>query len=114
MVRLVSRSRYPNNKKFGRGSGRGRGRGRYDLGFRILSLNQFVRRFIVTMIIIIVIILVHRIYFPFNSLARRRIRIKRYFSILSSSCKKKERGRAREKRVECEENIAKEGEEKGG
>lgn len=53
MVRLVSRSRYPNNKKFGRGSGRG-----YDLGFRILSLNQFVRRFIVTMIIIIVIILV--------------------------------------------------------
>lgn len=68
MVRLVSRSRYPNNKKFGRGSGRGRGR--YDLGFRILSLNQFVRRFIVTMIIIIVIILVHRIYLPFNSLSR--------------------------------------------
>lgn len=66
MVRLVSRSRYPNNKKFGRGSGRGRGR--YDLGFRILSLNQFVRRFIVTMIIIIVI--VHRIYLPFNSLSR--------------------------------------------
>lgn len=65
MVRLVSRSRYPNNKKFGRGSGRG-----YDLGFRILSLNQFVRRLIVTMIIIIVIILVHRIYLPFNSLSR--------------------------------------------
>lgn len=43
MVRLVSRSRYPNNKKFGRGSGRG-----YDLGFRILSLNRFVRRLIVT------------------------------------------------------------------